>query len=159
MELASCRLPEPAPCDEQHFVKCIRLMDAVLPKQSKDMVSGKLFVMGYQRVLQGYPKDAISYLAEQAMRRCRWFPTIAECIDIIEEWRRDDEAVRYRAKAQQIANRERQRRREIEERARREAQRPITADDIAKMSEDMIALGIRCGALVRLEDGTVTTNA
>jgi hypothetical protein len=130
-------------------------MDAVLPKQSKDMVSGKLFVMGYQRVLQGYPKDAIAYLAEQSMRRCRWFPTIAECIDIIDEWRRDDADVRQRQKAQQIANRERKRRQEIESMAKRQPLPEITPEQIEEMSPNMIEIGIKCGALMRLDDGTV----
>lgn len=130
-------------------------MDAVLPKQSKDMVSGKLFVMGYQRVLQGYPKDAITYLAEQSMRRCRWFPTIAECIDIIDEWRRDDADIRRRQKAQQIASRERKRRDELERMANQQPLADITPEQIAQMSPTMIELGIKCGALARLEDGTV----
>lgn len=130
-------------------------MDAVLPKQSKDMVSGKLFVMGYQRVLQGYPKDAIAYLAEQSMRRCRWFPTIAECIDIIDEWRRDDADMRRRQKAYQIASRERKRRHDLESMANHQPLPDITADQIAKMSPTMIELGIKCGALMRLDDGTV----
>lgn len=150
-------LPAPEACDDQHFAKCFRLMSAVLPKQSKDELAGKLFVAGYQRILQGYPKDAISFLAEQAMTRCRWFPTIAECIDIIQEWRRSDEHTRKRSFVLQAIRREQEARRIEQHQASRQV-KPMTAEEVAALPEPMIALGLSCGALKRLDDGTVIYN-
>lgn len=150
-------LPAPEPCDDQHFAKCFRLMSAVLPKQSKDELAGKLFVAAYQRLLQGYPKDAISYLAEQAMSRCRWFPTIAECLDILQEWRRMDVHTRQRSYIRQAIHREQEARRlEASQKAR--ITRAMTPEEIAALPEPMIALGLGCGALKRLDDGTVIYN-
>ena len=150
-------LPAPEPCDDKHFAQCIRLMSAVLPKQSKDEIAGKLFVAGYQRILQGYPKDAISYLAEQAMTRCRWFPTIAECVEILQDWKRSDSITRQRSRILQIIRRENEERREEAARASRNLE-PMTADEIAALPEPVIALGLSCGALKRLPDGTIVHN-
>lgn len=134
-------------------------MVAVLPKQAKDEIDGKLFVAAYQRMLGGYPKDAISYLAEHSMAHCRWFPTIAECIDILQGWRRDDQDTRYRNKVLQIVRREQNARHEEAEAQRRKRNiRPITQAEIASMSEDLIALGIQVGALKKLDDGMIVPN-
>lgn len=155
--LLSEPLPAPEPCDDQHFAKCFRLMSAVLPKQSKDELAGKLFVAAYQRILQSYPKDAISYLTEQAMNRCRWFPTIAECIDILQEWRRMDDHTRKRSYIRQAIYREQEARR-LEASQKNRLTRAMTAEEVAALPEPMVALGISCGALKRLDDGTVIYN-
>ena len=154
VEAAKQPLPLAEPCDDRHFAQCFRLMSAVLPKQSKDELAGKLFVSAYQRILQSYPKDAISYLAEQAMTRCRWFPTIAECIEILQEWRRNDQHTRHRSHLLQVIRREQEARRQ-DEYAKRHPARPMTAAEVAALPEPMIALGLSCGALKRLDDGTV----
>lgn len=155
--LLSEPLPPAEPCDDQHFAKCFRLMSAVLPKQSKDELAGKLFVAAYQRILQSYPKDAISYLTEQAMNRCRWFPTIAECIDILQEWRRMDDHTRKRSYIRQAIHREQEARR-LEASQKNRLTRAMTAEEVAALPAPMIALGISCGALKRLDDGTVIYN-
>lgn len=159
--LAIAREPLKAPeaCDPKHFAQCFKFMVAVLPKQAKDEIDGKLFVAAYQRMLGGYPKDAISYLAEHSMAQCRWFPTIAECIDILQKWQRDDDDTRYRNKVLQIVRREQNARREDAEKERRKStMRPITMAEISTMSESLISLGIEIGALKKLEDGTVVPN-
>jgi hypothetical protein len=132
-------------------------MSAVLPKQSKDELAGKLFVAAYQRILQTYPKDAISFLAEQSMTRCRWFPTIAECLEILQEWRRNDVETRKRSRILQAIRHEQEARRS-EAYAAKRVIRPMTADEVAALSEPMVALGLSCGALKRLDDGTVVYN-
>jgi hypothetical protein len=75
------------------------MMVAVLPRQAVDDLGGELFVEAYRRQLGEYPTDAISYLADEAMRRCKWFPTIAECHEIISGWRRWDADTLRRATA------------------------------------------------------------
>lgn len=67
-------------------------MLAVLPRQQADDVAGELFVRAYQRQLGHYSNEAISFLANKATERCKWFPTIAECLDILKDWHRDDQA-------------------------------------------------------------------
>jgi hypothetical protein len=91
------------------------------------------------------------------MSRCRWFPTIAECIDILQDWRRSDNVTRQRSRILQIIRRENEERREEAARASRNSE-PMTADEIAALPEPIIALGISCGALKRLPDGTIVHN-
>ncbi|WP_395393096.1 hypothetical protein WBP07_18040 [Novosphingobium sp. BL-8A] len=97
--LATAPLPAPEPCDRDHFNQCLRVMLAVLPKRNSDEVSGKLLISAYQKKLGGFPKDQISYLADQATTTCEWFPSIAECISIMGKWEREDDAVRIRREA------------------------------------------------------------
>lgn len=153
-------LPAPEPCDDKHFAQCLRLMAAVLPKQSKDEIDGKLFVAAYKRILQSHSREAISYLAEEAMSRCRWFPTIAECLEILQDYRRDDDAVRLRAAISSRLVQERRQRWEDEskERAKREPEirrNQLTQDDVDKLPAHLVKLGLNIGALERDETGKV----
>lgn len=139
-------------CDSQTFAQALRMMLAVLPKRQSDEVSGELFVAAYQRALGGYPKPAIQHLCDRAIETCRWFPTVAECLEILSTWRRTDEAVLRKVKAERLAR---------DERAAR-SRRPwgptsafrVTQAEIDAMSPQMIELGLSCGALVE-RDGNV----
>lgn len=66
-------------------------MSATLPRRASDEVSGELMLEVYRRKLVGYPRKAMTYLFEQSVERCQWFPTIAECLAIIGEWKRADQ--------------------------------------------------------------------
>lgn len=74
-------------------------MRAALPRQNADDVSGELFVAAYQRKLGHMPKEQVNYMTDQALERCKWFPTIAECLEIASAWKRDDDAWRTRESA------------------------------------------------------------
>lgn len=146
-EVASAPLPLPAACDDLHFAQCFRLMSAVLPKQSKDELDGKLFVAAYRRILQEYSRDAISYLTEEAMRNCRWFPTIAECLQILESYRRDDDDTRFKAAIHARINQENRHRWEEERQA--ELDRPpvivrnqLTQEDVDCLPPYLVKLGL-----------------
>lgn len=91
---ARARLPELSPCDQTAFGAIIRTMRAALPMRAMDETSGKLLVATYYRMLGNWPREAISYLAERAVAECKWFPTIAECRDILADWERTDEPKR-----------------------------------------------------------------
>lgn len=104
--IANCRLPELERCGDRHFIQCFRVMKAALPRRSADDLSGELLVAAYQRLLGSYPDEAISFLSEHALRECKWFPTIAECLSIIGRWERRDAA--YQRAAAHRAQRERQ---------------------------------------------------
>ena len=98
-KIADAPLPSLPPCGDRHLMQCLRGMLAVLPRQNSDDVAGELFVEMYRRQLGEHPADAISYLVDQATRNCRWFPTIAECLEIISGWRRWDSDTQRRATA------------------------------------------------------------
>jgi hypothetical protein len=82
------------------------MMLAVLPRQNSDEITGELFVEAYTRQLGNWPQSAISYLVDQATRQCRWFPTIAECLDILSGWRRHDADTMRKARASQLHSQE-----------------------------------------------------
>jgi hypothetical protein len=104
--LAVAPLPTLEPCDRDHFNQCLRVMLAVLPKRNSDDVSGKLLISAYQKKLGGYPTDQISYLADQATAKCEWFPSIAECISLMQGWKRNDDPVHVRRRAETAVRRE-----------------------------------------------------
>lgn len=110
--MAAAPLPILPPCDEKHFGQCLRVMIAALPKQSADEVGGELFVAAYRRKLGHMAAEQISFLADQALGECRWFPTIAQCLDIAARWERSDEFTRRQSRARSIVTCERQARME-----------------------------------------------
>lgn len=112
--MARAPLPDLPPVDPKFLAQCLRMMLAVLPRQNADDIAGELFVAAYKNHLGGYPQDAIQYLTHRATGECKWFPTIAECREILEHWHRDDEAVHRRNLAARIYWREQEARREPE---------------------------------------------
>lgn len=149
-EIANAPLPPPAACDDLHFAQCFRLISAVLPKQSKDELDGKLFVAAYRRILQEYSRDAISYLTEEAVRNCRWFPTIAECLQILERYRRDDDDTRFRCAVEERIRKERRDQWEEKRLAEPEPEtdrRPLTQADVDRLPPYLVKLGLSIGAI------------
>lgn len=104
--LATCPLPPLASYDEGGFMEQIAVMQANLPRRASDAISGEIQTETYWRMLGGRPKAAIDHLVERALRTCKWFPTVAECLTIVGEWHRADgwhrkrEAVRSRVGAE-----------------------------------------------------------
>ena len=123
---ASSPTPEPYPASERHFAQCLRILIATLPKKVTDDLGGELVVAAYRRMLGGYSDAAISYLTERALR-LKWFPTIAECLDILADWQCQPDA--DRVKAGELVRREKH--------YRSEAAR---ADDLARMNEALANL-------------------
>lgn len=156
-DIAVSPLPDPTPCDERHLNQCLRVMLAVLPRQAANELSGELFVAAYAKKLGHLPKDAVSYLADKAMERCRWFPTISECLDFAREWKRDDEHTRRKALAARLAVAERNARDRDYNRVRSYCWRSpkISQAEIDQMSPELIELGLSCKTLRRNADGKV----
>lgn len=149
-------LPVLPSCDSRLFAQSLRMMLAVLPRRQADDLSGELFVAAYERQIGHYPDDAITYLCDQAIRSCKWFPTVAECLDILTGWRRSDAATERQWEARRLANREKNLRWQDDLAARRaETPPPITQEAIASMTPELIRLGLGCGALVRDDEGNV----
>lgn len=84
------------------------LLMATLPKQSAGDVAGVLKVEGYVRSLRHLSRPQVEFMIDEALRRCRWLPAPAEMLAIADDWRRGDEPVQVRAKAQAMAQREHQ---------------------------------------------------
>lgn len=148
-------LPELPPCGEGHFARCLRVMLSVLPKQNTDEIGGELFVATYHRQLGAWPDAAISHLADEATKRCRWFPTIAECLDILSGWHRNDDAVSRRLSAITAARRERDARIFDLESKEKELE-PITQGMVDVMPESLRRIGLSQGWLVKSDTGTVS---
>lgn len=94
--IATAPLPALPACDEVHFGRTLRAMAAALPKRSSDDVSGELMVKVYQGRLGHFPRPAMTYLFNRVIDTCRWFPTVAECLEILSNWERADEHTRRR---------------------------------------------------------------
>lgn len=81
-------------------------MQANLPRQASDAISGEIKTETYRQVLGEWPEVAIEFLVNHSIRTCRWFPTIAECLAILDGWHRADgwhrkrEAIRSRVGAE-----------------------------------------------------------
>lgn len=153
-DIASAPLPSPVPASDRHFGAALRMMLAVLPRQQTDDLGGELFVEAYQRHLGHYPDAGINYLTDRAIARCRWFPTVAECLEIMADWRRDDEHTRRKSAALAAARRETNER-ENDRRTFTWRKEPITQADVDKMPDYLRNVGIACGALERDENGNV----
>lgn len=155
--LSNSGLPAPIPADGKHFNQCLRVLLAVLPKRSSDELSGELFVAAYQRKLGHLTNEAISFLADKAMERCHWFPTIAECLEIMEDYRRNDAPVHRINLARELARNEDRARRD-EEQALRESRREvkeITQEEVDAMPDFLQGFGVTAGFLMKGEDGRV----
>lgn len=155
--IASAPLPALSPSDDRHFAKCLRVMLAVLPRQNSDAVGGELFVETYRRQLGHFSDDAIAYLAERATRECRWFPTIAECLDILGGWVRCDEATRRRATARSLVGQERMARERDERERANGGVTPMPQAEIDALPPHLVKLGLAAGYL-REVDGAVIYN-
>lgn len=128
-------------------------MLAVLPKRSQDDLSGELFVAAYQRKLGDRSNAAISFLADKAMERCQWFPTIAECLDILSEYRRSDAVLTKWLDLRRIVSSE-EKKRELEGlRFRNNRAAELTQEDVDAMPDYLKRIGVASGALMVNEKG------
>jgi hypothetical protein len=58
----------------------------MMPKRAADEVAGELLARGYWRVLgEKLTEKQMSDLTEMVLERCKWFPTVAECREIMAE--------------------------------------------------------------------------
>jgi len=94
---AEAPLPALVPVEERHLNQSLAVLDAALPRRGSDDVSGKLMVAAYRRKLGHLPREQIDFVCNAVLERCRWFPTIAECLEIAGEWERADAREKARA--------------------------------------------------------------
>ena len=96
-QIARAPLPALPRCPEKRFFQAMFYLGANLPSKSVDEASGELRAQAYIRILGHLPQEQISYLTAEALKRCKWFPTISECLEIVGEWRRGDLAEKSKA--------------------------------------------------------------
>lgn len=121
-----------APCPEDHFIKGMRAL-GMLPRRADDDLKGELKLAMYHRKLGQYPAAAISHLVSEALGRCDWFPSIAECLRIIEGWQGCGVGERRREKAAWLVQRELNAR--LDEMIARLAKRDLSQAEIDALPE------------------------
>lgn len=95
--MANTPLPALASCPDNKFTQAMRYLAASLPSRATDDLAGELRFEAYRRTLGHLPAEAIGFLTGEALRTCRWFPTIAECLEMAAGWSRGDTGERSRA--------------------------------------------------------------
>jgi heme oxygenase len=73
--------------------------------RSLDDDGGKLIAATYARMLGDYPREALAHMVERAIAELKWFPTVAECREMLATWRRTDGEVDLRCKAANLVDR------------------------------------------------------
>lgn len=101
-QLAESDLPPEPPASREHILKCLRAMDAALPRRNQDETGGKLLAETYARMLSSYSVAAINYLAREAIRQCDWFPTVRRCEELLAGYHRNDEALHLQTEARHL---------------------------------------------------------
>lgn len=157
-KVAATPLPGLPICDDRTFGQILRMMLAALPRRQADDISGELFVAAYERQLGHMSKPQAEYMMDKALRTCRWFPTIAECLELACDWTRRDEAIIRQVKARRLAEREHSERQQDRFTWKLEMMEPITQARIDAMPEELQCLGIKCGSLIRDAGGKVVPN-
>lgn len=122
----------PEPCSDGHFAKCMRSL-SILPRRADDDLKGELKVKLYRAKLGHIPDAGWSYLVSTALDRCEWFPSIAECLRIMEGWPGTGIGAERRKTARHIVQREMNAR--MDEAVARLARRDVPQDEIDAMPE------------------------
>jgi hypothetical protein len=154
-QIATAPCPALPRATPEHFAACLRSL-SILPRRADDDSTGEQRVKIYARLLGEYPADAISYMTRTALQRCRWFPTVAECIEIMNAWRRDDAASVARVMARNMATHEHEQRyRELATRVRRACagDGEFTTNDIDRLSDRQRAALDRDHLIWRMPSG------
>lgn len=135
------------------------MMLATLPRRQADDVSGELFVAAYERQLGHLNKSQVNYLLDKALQNCRWFPTIAECLELIEGWRRNDEHTERRFKAKMLVAKEDDARRDDTYEWCEKSMMNMTQSFVDGLPPTLQRVGLKCGALYTDDTGKIRPSA
>ncbi|WP_260927404.1 hypothetical protein [Novosphingobium sp. 9] len=91
MTVAAAPLPALEMADDVFLAQILRMMD-MLPRRADDIVGGKLRHRAYELVIGRYSRQALEFLATEALQSCRFFPSTTECVEILRRWERADSA-------------------------------------------------------------------
>lgn len=144
---------DPEPCTPEYLSKALMGMDAVLPRQGKDAVTGAVMMKTYTAKLSKFPKGAIAHLWNKSVEQCEWFPTVAECLRMANEW---VDGARMLVHARSVAasriNRERDHRFNDAIEALKAG--TMSQADVDKLPEAWRKIAVEKGYLWHLKDGT-----
>lgn len=96
--VANSSLPVLPACDPEEFIKLMRSL-TVLPSRGDDERKGRLRLSIYHRLIGHHPREAIAFMVERVLTTLEWFPSPKQCLDILAQWTRRDDAVRDQARA------------------------------------------------------------
>jgi len=131
------------------------MMIAALPRRQSDDLSGELFVAAYESQLGRYSEPHLKYIVGKALRTCKWFPTIAECIELGSDWTRRDDHTRRQRQAHRLISREEAARRSDQYAWCEKSSMMMTQSQVDAMSPQLHSIGLKCGALFRDSEGVV----
>lgn len=153
--VATSPLPPAEPCDRTTFDRTLRVMDAALPRRHQGEVSGELLAKTYHRMLGHLSREAISFIAEESIATCKWFPTVAECLEISRRFAQPSHPFKaVREMARGLIVREKERRfKDVREAA--EAG-DLSDEQIAALPDRWKGMLTEEGLLWALRDGTHT---
>ena len=149
----SCPIPEIEAVTPDYLNKAMMAMLAVLPRQGKDAATGAMMIKQYVLKLGKHPKGAIDHLWSASIDRLRWFPTVAECNEIISEWVSRSQELKH---AKSIAESKIAREKDLRLRDAIDLLRSGKAvqADVDSYPERWKALAAEQGYLWRLKDGS-----
>jgi hypothetical protein len=150
-ELAAAPLPDLPPCGDGELAELLRAL-TILPRRNDDEVTGELRNAFYKRKLRPYPHDAIKFMVSTVLDELNWFPTIAQCLDILARWRRNDDAVHRRASAASLARAEHRAR--FNDIMRALESRELDQPGIEALPKALRDIGVERGFLRLHDDGT-----
>lgn len=153
MVVAAAPLPALEMADDVFLAQILRMMD-VLPRRSDDSVGGKLRHRAYELVIGRYPRQALEFLATEALLHCKFYPSTTECVGILARWRRNDDAARSKLTASTAVRLERQAR--FDDAMARLAAGDATQGEIDAMPAQWKSVGETRSYLWRQEDGSYT---
>lgn len=123
-------------------------MQACLPRKASDELGAELMVAAYQKKLGHFSQCEITAMTDAALEG-QWFPTIAECLKLIDEWVRNDEHTASRRKANELIAAEKQ------ARLKQPVDLPapdLTQETVDALPELVASLGVQIGSL-KIENG------
>lgn len=85
----------------------MRTLD-ILPQRADDALRAETRVKVYHRKLGAYSYAALGRMASKAIDTCKWFPSVAECLEILRKHPTEDECRLIRSKARALSDREHQ---------------------------------------------------
>lgn len=108
--IASLTLPELPRPDEQTMARSLKWLDAALPRQKTDDATGDMRATLFLRKLGHLPTEALNFACNRAIDELDWFPTIKQMLTFAKGWTRNDDAIRLKVAAANLAKNERRRR-------------------------------------------------
>lgn len=137
------------------MTEALTMLDSSLPRRTTDTASGELRLRAYRQCLSHLRAEQMWWTVQQAIKICRFFPTVKELLDISAGWERRDEATDSHRLAKLLVNREVNRR--LAQQSRKAVAAPLTQEFIDAMAPEIRSMGLRLGHLIEV-DGKVIAN-